>query len=66
MIGKAVIEELAVAVPPLEVQQRIIKIGQLAAAEARLSAMLLDRRKALTDRLLMQAAQGAGHGAGAN
>ncbi|SPD63248.1 conserved protein of unknown function [Cupriavidus taiwanensis] len=66
MIGKAVLEELAVAVPPLAVQQKIVEIGRLAAAEARLATMLLERRKALTDKLLMQTAQGAGHRASAN
>ncbi len=59
MISKAALEQLTVAVPPLELQKRIVEIGQLASLEARLTTELLDRRKALIERILMRKAQDA-------
>lgn len=57
MISKAALEQLEVAVPPVETQQKIVEIGQLAALEARITAELMGRRKALTEGILMRKAQ---------
>lgn len=59
MIGKAALEQLEVAVPPLDDQRRIVEIGQLAAREAQLMRELMGRRKALIEGILMRKAQGA-------
>ncbi len=57
MIGKAALEQLEVAVPPLDDQRRIVEIGQLAAREAQLMRELMGRRKALIEGILMRRAQ---------
>lgn len=57
MISKATLEQLMIAVPPIETQQRIVEIGQLASREATLASELMDRRKALVDGILMRKAQ---------
>jgi hypothetical protein len=59
MISKAALEQLVIAVPPLETQRRIVEIGQLASREARITTELMDRRKALIDGILMHKAQDA-------
>ena len=59
MIGKAALEQLEVAVPPLDDQRRIVEIGQLAAHEAQLMRELMGRRKALIEGILMRKAQDA-------
>lgn len=59
MISKAALEQLVIAVPPLETQRRIVEIGQLASLEARITTELMDRRKALIDGILMRKAQDA-------
>lgn len=59
MIGKAALEQLEVAVPPLDDQRRIVEIGQLAAREAQLMRELMGRRKALIEGILMRKAQDA-------
>ena len=59
MIGKAALEQLEVAVHPLDDQRRIVEIGQLAAHEAQLMRELMGRRKALIEGILMRKAQGA-------
>lgn len=59
MISKAALEQLVIAVPPLETQRRIIEIGQLAIREASITTELMDRRKALIDGILMRKAQDA-------
>ena len=57
MISKAALETLPVALPALEVQLKIVEIGQLSALETRLSDALRDRRRTLFERILMQKAQ---------
>jgi len=57
MISKAALEQLVIAVPPLEIQQRIVEIGCLASLEARITDQLMDRRKMLVERILMHQAQ---------
>jgi hypothetical protein len=59
MISKAALEQLVIAVPPLETQRRIVEIGELACLEARITTELMDRRKALIDGVLMRKAQDA-------
>jgi hypothetical protein len=43
----------------LETQRRIVEIGQLVYLEAKITTELMDRRKALIDRILMRKAQDA-------
>ncbi len=57
MISKAALEQLVIAVPPMETQRRIVELGQLASLEARITTELIDRRKALIDGILMRKAQ---------
>lgn len=54
MISKAALEQLVIAVPPLETQRRIVGIGRLASLEARITTELMDRRKAWIETLLMK------------
>ena len=57
MISKAALEQLVIAVPPLESQRRIVEIGRFASLEARITTELMDRRKVLIERILMREAQ---------
>lgn len=57
MISKAALEQLGIAVPPLESQRRIVEIGRFASLEARITTELMDRRKVLIERILMREAQ---------
>ncbi len=58
MIGKGVLDGLEVALPPVDRQQRIVEVAQLASREAALLEELKGRRKALIDGILLrQAAQ---------
>lgn len=57
MIGKAALEQLEVALPPLNDQRRIVEIGQLVAREAQLMRELIRQRKALIEGMLMRKAQ---------
>ncbi len=57
MISKAALEQLTIAVPPLEAQRRIVEIGRLADLEATITTESMDRRKTLIDGILMRKAQ---------
>lgn len=57
MISKAALEQLVIAIPPLETQRRIVEIGRIASLEARITTELMDRRKVLIERILMREAQ---------
>lgn len=56
MIRKQSLAELAVIVPPLERQQAIVELADLATEEQRLMARLADKRRRYMDRILIQAA----------
>ncbi len=57
MISKAALEQLVIAIPPLETQRRIVEIGRIASLEARITTELMVRRKVLIERILMREAQ---------
>jgi restriction endonuclease S subunit len=57
MISKVALEQLEIAIPPLESQRQIVEIGQIASLEARITTELMDRRKVLIERILMREAQ---------
>lgn len=57
MISKAALEQLVIAIPPLETQRRIVEIGRVASLEAKITNELMDRRKVLIERILMREAQ---------
>ena len=59
MIRKQSLAELEVPLPPLECQQAIVELADLATEEQRLMGRLADKRKQYMDRILMQAASGA-------
>ncbi|EMP7583943.1 restriction endonuclease subunit S [Pseudomonas aeruginosa] len=59
MIGKGVLDDLVVALPPLERQRLIVEVAQLASREAALLEELRGRRKALLERILLREAQEA-------
>ena len=59
MIGKGVLDGLAVALPPLERQRVFVEIAQLASREAALLEELRGRRKALLEGILLREAQEA-------
>lgn len=57
MIGKGVLDNLEVALPPLERQRRIVEVAQLSSREAALMQELRGRRKALLEGILLREAQ---------
>ena len=57
MISKAALEQLVIPIPPLETQRQIVEIGMLVCLEAKITAELMNRRKTLTERILMRKAQ---------
>ncbi|RCK80155.1 MAG: hypothetical protein OZSIB_3659 [Candidatus Ozemobacter sibiricus] len=57
MIGKGVLDQLAVILPPLEKQRSIVELARLAACEAALLEKLKARRKALLDGILLRQAK---------
>ncbi len=59
MIRKQSLAELEVPLPPLECQQAIVELADLATEEQRLMARLADKRKQYMDGILMQAASGS-------
>ncbi|WP_028920024.1 restriction endonuclease subunit S [Pseudoxanthomonas suwonensis] len=59
MIGKGVLDELEVALPPLDRQRLIVEVAQLASREAALLEELRGRRKALLEGILLREAQEA-------
>lgn len=59
MIGKGVLDDLVVALPPLEKQRLIVEVAQLASREAALLEELRGRRKALLEGILLREAQEA-------
>ena len=58
MISKAALEQLVIAVPPLEIQRQIVEVGRLASFETRITTELMDRRKLLIEKILIRKAQG--------
>lgn len=58
MISKAALEQLPIAIPPLQDQRRIVEISRLAAREAELMQALMRRRKTLIEKILLRKAQG--------
>lgn len=59
MIRKQSLAELEVPLPPLECQQAIVELADLATEEQRLMVRLAEKRKQYMDGILMQAASGA-------
>lgn len=59
MISKGVLDDLVVALPPLERQLLIVEVAQLASREAALLEELRGRRKALLEGILLREAQEA-------
>jgi len=59
MIGKGVLDNLKVVLPPLERQRLIVEVAQLASREAALLEELRGRRKALLEGILLREAQEA-------
>ncbi len=59
MIGKGVLDNLKVVLPPLERQRLIVEVAQLASREAALLDELRGRRKALLEGILLREAQEA-------
>ena len=57
MVGKGVLDELEIPLPPLDRQRQIVEVAQLALREATLLEELKRRRKALLEGILLQAAQ---------
>ena len=61
MIRKQTLAELEVTVPPLECQQAIVELADLAAEEQRIMARLADKRKQHMDSVLLKFASGGPH-----
>jgi hypothetical protein len=59
MIGKGVLDQLKVMLPPLKKQRQIVEIAQLVSREASLLEKLRERRKALLERILLRSAEEA-------
>jgi len=59
MIGKRVLDDLQVVLPPLEKQRLIVEVARLASREAALLEELRGRRKALLEGILLRSAQEA-------
>jgi len=59
MVSKAALEQLEIDVPSLETQRKIVEVGRLLSMEVKLMAEIVDRRKALIERILKQKAQDA-------
>lgn len=57
MIGKGVLDQLEVVLPPLKKQRSIVELARLAASEAVLLEKLKARRKALLDGILLRQAK---------
>lgn len=60
MISKATLEDLAIVIPDIEKQQRILAIAELANREQQLSTELAYQRKRYLDEVLMRYAQDGG------
>ena len=58
MVPKASLEDLAIDVPDLETQRRIVAVDALSARERALARLLADTRRNLTNRLLAERAKG--------
>jgi hypothetical protein len=59
MIGKRVLDDLQVVLPPLEKQRLIVEVARLASREVALLEELRGRRKALLEGILLRSAQEA-------
>ncbi|WP_281916059.1 restriction endonuclease subunit S [Caldimonas thermodepolymerans] len=59
MIGKRVLDDLQVVLPPLEKQRLIVEVARLASREVALLEELRRRRKALLEGILLRSAQEA-------
>lgn len=56
MINKQALEEMEIAVPPLERQKKIVELAELTATEQQLLRRLAEKRNWYMKRLLMQLA----------
>jgi restriction endonuclease S subunit len=54
MISKRAVEEMEIAVPPLERQNKIVELAELAATEQQLLRKLAEKRSYYMERLLMR------------
>jgi restriction endonuclease S subunit len=60
MIGRDTLEKLKIHLPPLEVQQNIVELAELADREQRLISKLIQKKKSVVSQILMNQAKTQG------